>query len=645
MKNLISGLLILFTGLSFAQKPLSQYNTHELFGHKGEIYFMLKGAAGEVHELTKIISIDNVANGNVYAYASIKEFEELKAKYDFIFIKLLKPGEIGTQLMTDSPRQVLDWNYYPTYPAYLQIMQDFATNFPEICKIDTIGTTVEGRLLIAARISDNVGIDEDEPEFLYTSSIHGDETTGYILMLHLIDYLLQNYESNDRINNLINNMDIWINPLANPDGTYASGNNSVNGATRYNANYVDMNRNYPDPEDGQHPDGNPWQPETVAFMNFAEQRDFVMSANFHGGAEVVNYPWDTWSRLSADDNWWQFVSRQYADTVHENAPFGYMNYLNNGITNGYAWYEVAGGRQDYMNYFQQCREVTIEISDTKLLPANQLINHWNYNYRSFLNYMEQANYGVRGIVTDTITGEPIYAQVFINSHDVDSTMVFSSLPVGDYHRPIKAGTYNITYFADGYSPKTRKNVVVNDYSITFINVQLWNGNPIPQFTSSDTLIAPGHTIQFFDNSAGSPNSRLWTFEGGTPANSTDINPIITYNQVGDYNVTLNVTNIIGNSTLVKEDYISVQEGVGVNNLTVGELKVFPNPSKDGIFTISSAVEMIGFEVCDLTGKLLMHGKLTGKRNDLNLKGFTPGIYLLKLYDNSNGFSVDKLVIQ
>jgi PKD repeat protein len=322
-----------------------------------------------------------------------------------------------------------------------------------------------------------------------------------------------------------------------------------------------------------------------------------------------------------------------------------MNYLNNGITNGYAWYEVAGGRQDYMNYFQQCREVTIEISDTKLLPANQLINHWNYNYRSFLNYMEQANYGVRGIVTDTITGEPIYAQVFINSHDVDSTMVFSSLPVGDYHRPIKAGTYNITYFADGYSPKTRKNVVVNDYSITFINVQLWNGNPIPQFTSSDTLIAPGHTIQFFDNSAGSPNSRLWTFEGGTPANSTDINPIITYNQVGDYNVTLNVTNIIGNSTLVKEDYISVQEGVGVNNLTVGELKVFPNPSKDGIFTISSAVEMRGFEVCDLTGKLLMHGKLTGKRNDLNLKGFTPGIYLLKLYDNSNGFSVDKLVIQ
>jgi hypothetical protein len=181
---------------------------------------------------------------------------------------------------------------------------------------------------------------------------------------------------------MVNNMDIWINPLANPDGTYAGGNNSVNGATRYNANFVDLNRNYPDPDDGPHPDGNPWQVETIAFMDFAEGRDFVMSANFHGGAEVVNYPWDTWSHFHADDNWWQYVSREYADTVHDNAPFGYMNYLNNGITNGYAWYEITGGRQDYMNYFHQCREFTLEISDIKLLPANQLINHWNYNYRS-----------------------------------------------------------------------------------------------------------------------------------------------------------------------------------------------------------------------------------------------------------------------
>ncbi|MBK6966466.1 MAG: hypothetical protein IPH20_21865 [Bacteroidales bacterium] len=66
-------------------------------------------------------------------------------------------------------------------------------------------------------------------------------------------------------------------------------------ARRYNINGVDLNRNYPDPEDGDHPDGYAWQPETVAFMNFAGQHDFVAAANFHGGVEVVNYPWDTWA--------------------------------------------------------------------------------------------------------------------------------------------------------------------------------------------------------------------------------------------------------------------------------------------------------------------------------------------------------------
>lgn len=646
MKNVTIGLLLLIiSGFASAQNSLSSFDSKEVFGNKGEIYFVLKGAAGQTSELTKIISIDNIKDGDVYAYASVKEFEQLKAQFDYPFIQLPKPSEIDVQPMTDNSRQVLDWNYYPTYTAYLQLMQDFATNFPEICKIDTIGLSVEGRLLLAARISDNVGIEEDEPEFLYTSSIHGDETTGYVLMLHLIDYLLTNYGVDDRLTNIVNNMDIWINPLANPDGTYASGNNSVNGATRYNANFVDMNRNYPDPQDGPHPDGNEWQVETIAFMQFAESRDFVISANFHGGAEVANYPWDTWSRLTADDNWWQYVARQYADTVHENAPFGYMNYLNNGITNGYAWYEVAGGRQDYMNYFQQCREMTLEISDIKLLPANQLINHWNYNYRSLLNYLEQGLYGLRGIITDTITGEPIHAQVFISGHDADSSMVFSSLPIGNYHRLLKSGTYNITYFADGYLPKTRKNVVVNDLESTIVNVQLWNGNPIPMFSSSDTLIAPGHTIQFFDNSSGSPTSRLWTFEGGTPSTSIEPNPVITYNQVGKFDVTLKVSNLVGSTTIVKDNYISVQEGVNVKDEPLINLTVFPNPSRDGIFTLTSSVKLKLYEVSDVTGTVIKRDYFIPGDYSINLQTFANGIYFLKVQDEINNNASMKIIIQ
>jgi len=643
MKTKLTAILILFSLFSFAQLPVSSYKTKEVFGNRGEIYFVLKGAANDANRLSRIISIDNVKDGDVYAYANFKEFEMLRNSFDYDFYQLTKPSELAIQPMSGVAREVLDWNYYPTYTAYLQIMQDFATNFPSICKIDTIGSTNDGRLILAARISDNVGVEENEPEFLYTSSIHGDETTGYILTLHLIDYLLTNYNIDDRVTNLVNNIDIWINPLANPDGTYAGGNNTVNGATRYNANYVDLNRNYADPDDGPHPDGNAWQTETVAFMNFAESRNFVMSANFHGGAEVANYPWDTWSKLTADDNWWEYVAREYVDTVHAYGPSNYFRDLNNGITNGYAWYTITGGRQDYMNYFHQCREITYEISSTKLLPANQLLNFWNYNYRSLLNYLEQVQYGVRGIVTDTITNEPLEAQVFINNYDIDSSMVFSCFPMGNYHRLLKAGTYNITYFADGYLPKTRKNVVVTDKGTVTQNVQLWDGSPIPEFTSSDTLVNTHDTIQFFDHSGGSPTTRLWTFEGGTPTTSTEANPMIIYSTAGNYDVTLYVANMIGNSTLTIEDYITVKSGVGVPTQEITDLTVYPNPAgNQGVF-IESSTALIHYELTDILGKVMISEQVNGSKVNIATSMLKNGIYLLKVL-NTTGYKTFKIVV-
>ena len=58
---------------------------------------------------------------------------------------------------------------------------------------------------------DNVGVREDEPSFLYTSSMHGNELTGYVLMLRLIDEMLNGYGNNMEFTDLINSVDIWIN--------------------------------------------------------------------------------------------------------------------------------------------------------------------------------------------------------------------------------------------------------------------------------------------------------------------------------------------------------------------------------------------------------------------------------------------------
>ncbi len=342
----------------------------------GETYFKFNiDSRDELRKLTHIISIDNVDGNEVHAYANERELDEFKS-LGYTYEVLPHPGTLIQPRMATDKRGMDTWDSYPTYEAYVAMMYQFETDYPLICDVQTIGYTVQGRELIFAKISDNVNTDENEPEVCFTSTMHGDETTGYVLMLRLIDSLLTGYTASDpRIVDMVDNMEIWINPLANPDGTYNGGNSSVYGATRYNANGVDPNRNFPDPQDGPHPDGQSWQPETVAMMDLAEAHMLVISANFHGGAEVVNYPWDTWSTRHADDQWFQDISHMYADTVHAFSS-GYMTGFNNGITNGWDWYEVDGGRQDYMTYFRGGREVTIELSSTKLLPANELPAHW-----------------------------------------------------------------------------------------------------------------------------------------------------------------------------------------------------------------------------------------------------------------------------
>ena len=206
--------------------------------------------------------------------------------------------------------------------------------------------------------------------------MHGDELSGYVLSLRLIDYLLNNYGDNNKVTHLIDEIDIWINPLANPDGAYYGGNQNVWSAIRYNSNFIDLNRNYPDPEDGPHPDGNPYQQETNIFLGLADTINFNMAANMHSGAEVCNYPWDTWDNINSDINWWQYVTKQYADSCQHYGPNGYFNDLNNGITNGWDWYEVDGGRQDYMNYFRYCKEFTLELSNDKTPNPNDLPDLW-----------------------------------------------------------------------------------------------------------------------------------------------------------------------------------------------------------------------------------------------------------------------------
>ncbi|MCX7697142.1 MAG: M14 family zinc carboxypeptidase [Bacteroidales bacterium] len=558
--------VILFFSLTFS--GVAQ-ELDKLFDGRVEIYFRFPRESVNTLQtnIFSIVTIDQIDSQYFYAYANKRQMAQFLS-LGLPFEKLTPPSMLLKLSQLNMKKKTIirkntqtTWNFYPTYSNYLSIMQQFQSTYPGICKIDTIGYSVQNRLILVAKISDNVAMDEAEPKIFLSSTMHGDETTGYVLLLHLIDYLLSNYGTLPRITNIVNNAQLYINPLANPDGTYAGGNNTVNGATRYNANGEDLNRNFPVPDGSQGDDGTYAQEiETQKFVQFAKKHNFVVGFNYHGGAELANYPWDYKTADHPDRAWFVYVSKEYADTAQFNSPAGYFDDNNPGsdypgVIEGATWYIVKGSRQDFSNYNGHCREVTLEISSTKLPPASSLENYWNYNYRSILNFIEQGMYGIRGIVTDACTGQPIKALITILSHDADSSHVYSSPLHGDYYRPIIAGTWNMSVSAPGYQTATINNVTVTNKSVVVRNVSLIPNSPTANFIANKTYTCDGK-IQFTNTGTYPQGSTfLWSFGDGST--STDEHPFHEYTQNGTYTVKLKITSCAGIDSMVKVGYIVV----------------------------------------------------------------------------------------
>ncbi len=369
--------------------------------------------------------------------------------------------------------EALTFKKYPTYDQYVEMMQKFALDYPHICKLDTFGISVEGRLLLALEISDHP--DEEEPEagFFYTSSMHGDEVVGIVLLLRLANQLLEGYGTDTEITRLVEGLEIRINPVANPDGSYSADNGeSLTHAIRNNANAIDLNRNYPAPIQDQPDDTTGREVENRYMMTYLKKHRFTMSANIHSGAEVVNYPWDHTFDLHADDDWYRFISREYADEAMAVDPDYMFGWPDKGITNGAEWYLVHTGRQDYVNYYLEGREITLELSNIKLLNSRYLEEFWNKNSRSLLNYMSQCLYGIRGLVSDKESGSALGALIHVLDHDSTYSEVHSSADFGDFYRLLKEGIYDLVVSAPGYISDTIFGVEVTDYKATKVQVAL-----------------------------------------------------------------------------------------------------------------------------------------------------------------------------
>lgn len=398
--------------------------------------------------------------------------------------KLRANGFVVTPIYNDAPRQAelaLEASaqrveaqrgsipaQYHTYATLTADMQQIATDHPDIVRLVSIGQSVQGRELWMMKISKNPDLEEDEPEFAYISSMHGDEVVGKEMLYHLIDYMTDNYGSDSRVTTLVDTTEIWIMPSMNPDGTELG--------QRWNANGADLNRDFPDQFIDPVNTTAGREKETAHVMNWRAGLTIDLSSNFHGGAVVANYPFDsnpagtsTFSPVpSPDDATFLSLAQTYADA---NVPMSQQNggSFVNGTTNGADWFSINGGMQDWNYVWYGGFEVLMELSQQKWPPASTLPGFWDDNLEAMLLYMERVHEGIRGVVTDIDTGLPIAAQIQVDANPFPD---YTDPQVGDYHRLLMPGSYTVTISADGYETLVFPNVVVNAGPATVVDAQL-----------------------------------------------------------------------------------------------------------------------------------------------------------------------------
>ena len=467
-------LLVTISGLTLlAQEDAGQdlELAYKILEERGEIVLEIypESPAG-LDEIFRWVSVDRKLEDGYRIYANKSGFGKLVNKG--ILFRII---DVRTDVPYRKSEGVFpgDWDTYPGHGEYVNMMLGFHNDYPDICRLDTLGKSVDGRDILAIKITRRPDEKEPEPVFYYTATMHGDETTGYILLLRLADYLLANYGRDSLVNRLVDNMEIWINPLANPDATYWNGDGEISMPRRFNLNDADLNRNFPGIDGIEHPDDMEYQPENLAQMRFMDSIRPVLSANFHGGIEVVDYPWDAFSYNHVDDAWFQWASHKYADTAKKRAyPVLYMSSFDDGIVAGWEWYAIKGGRMDYLTYFLHGREVTLEVSNQKFPPGDELPYFWHYNYPSMLQYMESSLFGIQGTVRNKANGEPVEAVVRVQDHEKDRSYTVSNKITGYFTRLIEPGTWNLEVSATGYDTKIVPDVTVENDRAIRLDIQL-----------------------------------------------------------------------------------------------------------------------------------------------------------------------------
>jgi len=452
-------------------------------------------------------------------------------KQIFAIILILLVAGLSAQVILD-PR-------YHTYEEIVQEISELQTNYPDIVMVQVIGTTLgadpyqDPIPIYAVKISNNVGVDEDEPAVMYAGQCHAEEILGVEVTMYMIHDIVQN-RMIDPYNVWLDNLEMWFVPTYNPEGlqvvmdgwdtTYrkTKRDNNENDIFDFEVGAggdidgVDSNRNYsfnwihgdsygvggPEEWNDYYRGPAPFsEGGTQAIKALAEQQHFIYSINWHSSrtgnfSEKVFYSFN-WGGVkpSPDLDLSQSIGESVAGLI--------IKEDNSGPYEPYASQGRKGNAHDWFYKTHGTIQLLIECGTQNLQPNNDpplyLIDdtcercsegaYWLLNRA--IGYNAPGSM-LTGHITDADTGDPLVAEVIIEEADASFFDPRNSDELyGRYWRPLLPGTYTMRVVKKGYETQRIENITVNSSLWKIENVQLISipeVNVFGEITSGSNLL-------------------------------------------------------------------------------------------------------------------------------------------------------------
>ena len=382
---------------------------------------------------------------------------------------------------------------YHTLDEVAYELDSIANHYSSIASLDTIGySTCDSLPIFAMKISDNVNTNEDEPELLYIACHHAEEILGIEICMYMINDLISNYNTDSAITHWVDNREIWFVPLLNPEGhsvvmelidtTWRKNkrDNNNNGVFDLDYDGVDPNRNYDfywseggssDPSSEYYRGPAPFsENENIVIRDLCRAHNFVFCNTYHsartGLGEVIYFPWRAGEYFSPD----YYIIRGISDTLSKLI----INDQGNGHYMTLPGYGVDGRARNWLYGVRGTFAYCIEVSTTCIQPGWMVDDICQRNLVGAYYLLKRVSTGgITGCIYDSLTGEPLSAEVIINGYyDPNLPPRQSDSDFGRFLRILKAGTYNIEIHKNGYESKFYQNIEVEQGTMIELNVQL-----------------------------------------------------------------------------------------------------------------------------------------------------------------------------